>query len=73
MNKNTKPNAASAVHMQKQEIPTSWAEFLLAPIIAMFITDGISPPIPQPLPIVPRYSAGNMPSTAVTAPSSGQK
>ena len=34
----------------------------------MFITDGIRPPIPQPLPIDPKYSAGNNPSTAVVAP-----
>ena len=34
----------------------------------MFIIDGMSPPMPHPLPIVPRYSAGNMPSTAVVEP-----
>ena len=54
--------------MQKQETPTTLAEFLLAPMIAIFIIEGKRPPIPHPLPIVPRYSAGNMPSTAVALP-----
>ena len=54
--------------MQKHATPTTLAEFLLAPIIAIFKIEGISPPMPIPLPIVPRYSAGNMPNTAVALP-----
>ena len=68
MNKSPKQHNPNAVHMQKHETPTTLAEFLLAPMIAMFIIDGMRPPIPHPLPIVPRYSAGNMPSTAVALP-----
>ena len=67
-NKTPKQTAANDVQMQKQDMPTICEEFWLAPRIAMFITDGIRPPIPQPLPIDPKYSAGNNPRTAVVAP-----
>ena len=68
MNISPKHNSASAVHIQKHATPTTLAEFLLAPIIAILIIEGIRPPIPHPLPKVPRYSAGNKPSTAVALP-----
>ena len=59
---------SSTVHMQKHAIPTTLADPLPTPIIAILIIDGIRPPMPHPLPIMPRYSAGNMPSTAVALP-----
>ena len=68
MKTSAKQHNPNAVDMQKQQTPTTLAEFLLAPMITIFIIDGKRPPIPHPLPKVPRYSAGNMPSTAVALP-----
>ena len=56
------------VHMQKHAIPTTLADPLPTPIIAILIIDGISPPMPHPLPFMPRYSAGNIASTADALP-----
>ena len=56
------------VHMQKHVTPTTLAEFVLTPIIATLIIDGIRPPIPYPLIIMPRYSTGNIPNRAVVLP-----
>ena len=68
MNISPKRDKANTVHIQKHVTPTTLPEFLLTPIIPILIIDGIRPPMPIPLPMVPRYSAGNMPSTAVTLP-----
>ena len=54
--------------MQKHVTPTMVEEFLLTPRIATLIRDGIRPPIPAPLPMVPIYSDGNIPNTAVALP-----
>ena len=54
--------------MQKHAIPTTVEESLLRPSIATLIREGIRPPIPAPLPMVPIYSGGNIPNTAVALP-----
>ena len=59
---------SSTVHMQKHAIPTTLADPLPTPIIAIWIIDGISPSMPHPLPFMPRYSAGNIASTADALP-----
>ena len=48
--------------------PTVWAEFSLAPMIAILSREGIRPPIADPLDMVPRYFSGKEPKIAATPP-----
>ena len=54
--------------MRKQTNPTVWEEFLLAPMIPTLISEGIKPPMADPLDMVPRYFSGKDPKIAAVPP-----